>query len=88
MEYFAKILFSAAVIALLVVGHQKSSKTQNKNSKWFFFGLAGVVWVLGVLFLQATWIEMLISLAGVLLFAWLANSFVDDAKQVKKHKSL
>jgi hypothetical protein len=83
MDYIAKIIFSAVVIALLVIGQRSK---QNSNSKLLLFGLAGAVWVVGLWWLRVDWVGILISLAGVLLFAWLINMFIDDAKQIKKGK--
>ncbi len=76
-----RTIIGLVVLILIITGKQNPHKTQ---IKWLCYVIAAVIWGLGQYWLQSNWIDMLISIAGIELFAWLISGYADDRKKAQK----
>gem|GEM_PF-3667647 len=77
MNYIELILPNVLALALVTGGHQYAHKT-HRVAQWSCYTIALIVWGYAQYLTKANWIEMIISFAGIILFAWLISGFIDD----------
>jgi|PlaIllAssembly_1097288.scaffolds.fasta_scaffold49613_2 hypothetical protein len=85
MEYIERIIASLAVLSLIIIGQQYYFK-KNIIAKWICYVLAATIWGITVCTLHTNWIEMIISIAGIGLFAWLIVGAINDHRDLRKSR--
>lgn len=80
MEYLTSFLLGSIVLTLVIAGNQASLR-KNVRAKWICYVLAAIIWGAGQFMLQATIVEMIISIVGIELFAWVIGGFIEDRRR-------
>lgn len=83
MEYLERIVASLAVLSLIIIGRQYYFK-KNAIAQWTCYVLAVAIWGITQYMLHTNWIEMIISIAGIGLFAWLIGGVINDRRNLRK----
>ena len=83
-----RIFIGVIVLAAVILSKRYGSR-HGRVIKWLCYAGAAIVWGAGQYWLQSSWIDMLISIIGIELFAWLIGGYPDDYKSsAAKRKSL
>lgn len=85
MEYFERIVLNLVILLLIVVATRYWTKKQG-FMKYIGYAPALIVWVVSIYLFHLGWVEILISIVGIGLFAWLIDGLIIDQSQSHTHR--
>lgn len=80
MEYIDQTLVSLLTLAPIAIA-QLSQPLLRRRFRRSLYLLAAIFWIAGQILIKSQWLEILISLTGILLFSWLIIGYFKDRQK-------